>query len=227
LKNYLSLGFGVNSVAAYLIGGFDEAVFIDTGCEYPETYEYIKMFTKKYPVTIIKPDYGNLYGYCWKYKMVPATFPRWCTVHFKIKPFANYADKPCFKLLAFSTDEAKRAKLSVDDEIEHRFPLLEHEISREGCKEIIKNHGLPVPHRSKCYICPFQTISEWKELRMIHPNLFCKTEQLEKRNRDYKISKGKKPLYLYGNAKPLRVVVEEDQYKLFKRDEYPPCECML
>ncbi len=227
MKNYLSSGMGVNSIAAQIIGNFDEVVFVDTGCEYPETYEYLEMFIKRYPVTVITPDYGNLYEYCWEYKMVPSTWPRWCTVHFKIKPFEKYVEKPCFKVLAFSTDEEHRAKISINNDIEHRFTLLENDISREDCKKIIRDAGLPIPHRSKCYICPFQTISEWKELRMNHPDLFCKAEQLEKRNMEYRIAKGKKPLYLYGNKRPLRSVVEENQIRIFKQDEYPPCECML
>jgi 3'-phosphoadenosine 5'-phosphosulfate sulfotransferase (PAPS reductase)/FAD synthetase len=227
MKNYLSFGAGVNSVAAYFLGGFDEAVFCDPGCEYPETYEFLNRFVAKYPLTIIKPKWGNLYEYSWDHKMVPATWPRWCTVHFKIKPFADYVEKPCFKGLAFATDEAHRAKISIDNDIEHRFPLLESNVSREDCKNIIKKAGLPIPHRSKCWFCPFQTISEWKQLRMNHSDLFCKAEQLEKRNMNYRISKGKKPFYLYGNAKPLRTVVDENQMRIFREDEYPPCECML
>ena len=227
MKNYLSFGGGVNSVAAYFLGGFDEAVFCDTGCEYPETYDFIDKFVGKYSLTIVTPEIKNLYDYSWKYKMVPATWPRWCTVHAKIKPFANYIEKPAFKLLAFSTDESKRAKISIDDGIEHRFPLLENEISREGCKDIISQAGLEIPHRSKCFFCPFQTISEWKMLRMDHPDLFCKAEKLEKRNMDYRISIGKKPMFLHPRGISLKSVVEESQSKLWPEDEYPPCECML
>lgn len=226
MKNYLSIGFGVNSVAAYFLGDYDEIVFCDTGSEYPETYEFLNKFIGKYPVSIIQPK-KSLYDYSWGYRMVPATWPRWCSVKFKIEPFADYVEKPSFKNLAFATDEGHRAKLSLDDGIEHRFPLIENDIDREGCKDIIRQAGLPVPHRSKCWFCPFQTIAEWKELRMNHPDLFCKAEQLEARNREYRLSKDKKPLYLYGNAKPLRVVVDENQMRLFKADEYPPCECML
>ena len=227
MKTYLSFGGGVNSVAAYFLGGFDEAIFCDTGCEYPETYEYLDKFIGKYPVTVIIPERKNLYDYSWKHKMVPAIWPRWCTIEFKIKPFENHVETPSFKLLAFSTDEEQRAKISINNKIEHRFPLLEHEINRESCKKIIRQAGLPIPHRSKCYFCPFQTIGEWKELRMNHPDLFCKAERLEARNREYRILQGKKPLYLYGNAKPLRAVVDENQSRLWKENEYPPCECML
>ena len=147
MKNYLSFGAGVNSVAAYFLGGFDEAVFCDPGNEYPETYEFLDKFVGKYPLTVINAD-KSLYDYSWDYRMVPAIFPRWCTVIFKIKPFAKYVERPSFKNLAFSTDESQRAKISIEDDIENRFPLLEHDIDREGCKDIIRQAGVEVPHRS-------------------------------------------------------------------------------
>lgn len=206
---------------------FNEAIFCDTGAEYPETYEYLNKFIGKYPVTVVKSKLGSLYDYCWKYRIVPRIWPRWCTVHFKIKPKKSILTKPSFLLLAFSTDESKRAKISIENGIENRFPLLEHGISRQKCKEIILDAGLPIPHRSKCWFCPFQTIKEWKELRMNHPDLFCKAEQLEARNMEYLKSKGKNPLFIHPNKKPLRVVVNEKQGRLWEEDRYPPCECML
>ena len=53
MKNYLSFGAGVNSVAAFLLGGFDEAIFCDTGNEYPETYDYLDKFTGKFNLTVL------------------------------------------------------------------------------------------------------------------------------------------------------------------------------
>ena len=48
MPHYLSMGFGVNSVALFLLMerlGMDfEAVFVDHGGDYPETYEYAKYF---------------------------------------------------------------------------------------------------------------------------------------------------------------------------------------
>ena len=227
MKNYLSFGGGVNSVAALFVGSYDGIIFCDTGVEYPETYEYLNLLMKTFSIDVVKPKWGNLYDYSWQHMMVPVTFPRWCTVHFKIEPFSENIEKPAFKNLAFSTDESKRAKISIDNDIEHRFPLLEAEISRDKCKQIIKSAGFPIPHRSKCYICPFQTPREWKALRMDHPDLFCKAERLEQRNIEYRISKGKQPMFLSPKKIPLRAMVNENQSKLWAEDEYPPCECML
>ncbi len=231
MRNYLSFGGGVNSVALYLyLIEQDlefEAVFADHGTDYPETYEYFESFSKKYPITVLKPKEGTLYDYCWDHRMVPAMYPRWCTRQFKLSVIFKYYEKPCWQYVGIDAGEAKRAKIQVEKGVESRWPLIEAGIDRQGCIDLIKRHGLKVPPKSKCYICPFQSISEWKELRMDHPDLFCKAKQLEKRNMEYRISKGKKPLFLCGHGRSLDAVVEENQIPLFQEDEYPPCQCGL
>jgi len=229
--NYLSFGAGVNSVALYLhlseMGQDFEAVFVDHGTDYPETYEYVEYFCSKYPVTVIKPKEGTLYDYCVAHKMVPATWPRWCTRQFKLSPIFKYYKTPCWQYIGIDAGEAHRARISSEKGVENRYPLIEADINRALCIKLIKRHGLKVPRKSGCFICPFQTIYEWKMLRMEHPELFCKAEQLEAINMEYRKSKGKKPLFLYGNARSLRSVVEENQLRLFGRDKYPPCNCGL
>jgi hypothetical protein len=64
-------------------------------------------------------------------------------------------------------------------------------------------------------------------LRMSHPDLFCKAEKLEQRNKEYRISKGKPAMYLHPDKKPLSAVVDDKQKRLFEEDEYPPCECLF
>ena len=235
MKKYLSYGGGINSTACLVLKeqgklDYDEAVFVDHGTDWPETYEYVEMIKNKFPLTVLKPiyeGYSNLYEYCWFRKMLPARWPRWCTARFKVGPLTEYHEKPCFVMIGIDYGESHRAKISSNNREESRYPLIEAEIDREGCKQIIKDHGLPVPQKSGCYICPFQRVADWKQLRRRHPDLFCKTEQLEKRNDTYRKSKGKSGGYLNPHKKSLRATVDEDQVKLFKEDEYPPCECML
>ncbi len=246
MKKYLSFGGGVNSVAMMLMlldqkDDF-EAIFVDHGTDWPETYEYFEMFQgwlKKNghkEITILKPAHSKddngkpfetLYDYAFFRKMVPSFMRRWCTVEFKIKAIHRYIEKPCFMLIGIDTDESKRAKISISKGIENRFPLLENEISRDGCKKIIIDHGLPVPMKSGCYICPFQKVEQWKELRRKHPDLFCKASTLEKRNIEYRKGQGKKPMTLSGSGKFLESIVDEHQMNLFEQDDYPPCQCGL
>ena len=241
MKNYLSFGGGVNSVALYLYladQGIDfEAVFVNHYTDWPETYDYVAGFQwwlKREglrPITVLHPFVQgsySLYDYCWKYEMVPSFMRRWCTLKFKIKPLMQYFKPPAYSMLGIDAGEAHRAKIVSEKGIENRYPLVEAGISRDGCKEIIRAHGLPVPQKSGCFICPYQRQGQWKRLRAKHPDLFCRAEQLEKRNMNYRISLGKTPLFLcmYPKAK-LRDVVNEKQRTLWAQDEYQPCHCGL
>lgn len=214
-----------------------EAVFVNHQTDYPETYHYLTGFQwwlKKNgypPVTVIYPDdrgISSLYERCWESRMVPSFMRRWCTDRFKIRPLQKYFRAPAFSLIGIDAGEAKRAKIVTRKKIENRYPLVEAGINRAGCIEIIKAHDLPVPPRSGCFICPFQSVAQWKKLRYDYPDLFCKVVQLEQRNIDYRIERGKTPLFLnqYPRAN-LWSVVEENQLKLWEQEEYPPCECEL
>jgi 3'-phosphoadenosine 5'-phosphosulfate sulfotransferase (PAPS reductase)/FAD synthetase len=240
MKSYLSFGGGVNSVAMLLMLHEQkqdfEAVFVNHGTDWPETYEYLDMLQgwlekKGLPkITVLKPcvtGYDNLYDYCWHYKMVPSFMFRWCTEKFKVSPQHAYCQSPAFTMLGIDAGESHRAKIATDKGFESRYPLIEAGITRDDCKDIIKSNGLPVPMKSGCYICPFQKTVQWKQLRRIHPELFCKAEQLEKRSVEYRMAVGKKPLSLTRSGSPLSAIVNEKQSKLWEADEYPPCNCML
>jgi len=241
MRNYLSNGMGVNSVALHLYlldQGIDfESVFVNHGTDWPETYEYFRMFqgwliTKGCPrITVIKTD--SLYDYALDYRMVPVMLRgrsarRWCTRLFKIEPLYKYYRKPCFEMIGIDIGEQGRANIQVKDGVETRYPLIEAEINRAACKDIIRSHGLPLPMKSGCYICPGQKVTQWRNLRNEHPELFCKAAQLEQRNMDYRISQGKKAMFL--NAQPkasLYSIVDEDQIQVFEQDEYPDCRCSV
>ena len=240
MKKYLSFGGGVNSVAMMLmlLDQHDdfEAIFVDHGTDWPETYEYFEMFQAwlkdhgHRQITVLKPDvegYQNLYDYYLKYKMTPTVFKRICTDKFKVTPIHKYVTKPCFMLIGIDAGEPNRAKISTEKGIEKRYPLLENNINRTGCKKIIAGHGLPIPMKSGCYICPFQKANQWKELRKNHPDLFCKASTLEKINMQYRKDRGKKSMTLCRNGKSLETVVDEHQGNLFEQDNYPPCQCGL
>ena len=234
MRNYLSFGGGVNSVALYLLlmeqglelgnaeRGF-EAVYVWMP-DWPETHEYLMMMEYRgYPVTVITalntPRMGmkynyNLYQYCINYKMMPG-FKRWCTMRFKINTLQNYYQRSCFEMVGISTDEIKRAVIRTENGIERRYPLIEAEMSRDDCTSLIKRHGLPIPIKSGCFFCPYQRKAQWQELRRKHPDLYCKAATLEKiTGRNLPISN-----------KPLDTIVNESDNFLFEEMAYPPCEC--
>lgn len=242
MKTYLSFGGGVNSVATMLLmldGKWEfEATFVNHGGDWPETYEYFDMFQKwladngHQEITVLTPQvrtrggrvFTKIYDYYYHKRVTPVVISRGCTSRWKVEVVAKYFERPNFNCLGFDYGELHRASTtSALPQSELRFPLIEHEIDREGCKELIKSKGLPVPVKSGCFFCPFQKISDVKKLRREHPDLFCKTRELENRYVQRRTEEGKEPLYIY--KKPIDIVVEEDQLTLFD-DLQPPCYCM-
>lgn len=234
MKNYLSFGGGVNSVALHLLlleqGVEFESVFVHHGTDWPETYQYVAGFqwwlkaNGHKPITIINATvhrkktnetFTSLVDYCEKTNRIPQQFPRWCSGDWKKDIVSKYVKKPCWMHIGIDAGESHRAKIQSKGQIEYRWLLIESGIDREGCRDLIKKHGLPVPRKSGCFICPFQTVNDFRELKIKHPDLFCKAKQLEK-------ASGRTLKKI-----PLPKYIEEDQMVLFEQDEYPPCNCGL
>jgi len=195
MRKYLSHGAGVNSTALMLLlldeGTEFEAVFSDTGCEKPETYEYLNLLKDQgYEITRIIPQvktkgviYNNLYDYFWSWRGIPIRNFRQCTAEFKSKQVDKYVEKPCETMIGYDFNERKKRYVKNRKQITFTFPLIERKITREQCIKIIRKHDLPVPVKSGCYFCPFQRKRDWKRLRDIHPSLFKKAMMLEEHAR--------------------------------------------
>ena len=235
------MGFGRNSVALYLHlleqgltpgdaeNGF-EAVFVNHETDWPETYEYAAMFMENYPVTVLGPEYkgyNNLYEYYADKEIFPFRMRRDCSHKFKVIPLEKYYKTPCWLMTGIDAGEAHRARPHSRKGIETRWPLIEHDIDLQGCIDIIKRHGLPVPPKSGCYICPFQPLSEFKRLRREHPDLFCKARKMEDAYVEKRKREGKGPFYILDKA-PIGSLVNDQQAVLPGVDyDYPPCQCGL
>lgn len=218
MRRYLSYGAGVNSEALRLLlidqGIEFEAVYVDHGCDWPETQEFVKTIPN---ITILKPDvegYSNLYEYFLHYKMVPSMMLRFCTDKFKINPLYRYFERPCVCYIGMALDEAHRCKESRDANIHNKFPLVENKMSRKDCKQYIRDHGRRVPMKSGCWLCPMQKASQWRLLKRLHPDLYAKAKLMEEINIENRIKKGKLPLTLSASGKRLDVITMEGQIEI-------------
>lgn len=237
MKRYLSFGGGVNSVALMLWlldkGIEFEAVYADHGADWPETQNYVATLKDKgYPITVLKTTRGglNLYDYYLQHHMVPQRVARACTRLYKIVPLAAYMPPPCTVYLGIDAGEAHRTTGIINgqrpDE-EKLFPLVEYGIDRRGCEEIIEAHGLPVPIKSGCFICPFQRVGQWRQLYRLHPDLYCKAKRLEQVTNEHLVRLGRPPIYLQGD-RPLEAVAQEGQTDMFDDSRASsPCLCEL
>jgi hypothetical protein len=79
-------------------------------------------------------------------------------------------------MIGIAADEAHRKGEALR-------PLVELGIGRQGCIDIIAQEGLPIPHKSGCYICPFQGNAQWRELWERFPELFDRAMMLEESTR--------------------------------------------
>ena len=194
--NIVSYGGGQNSTAMIIEmikdnQKIDEVIFSDTKREMPETYEFLKEFEpylkkKKVKFTKIKSWKGDIREYYYKEKRIPYKMFRHCTGDFKIKPINNYIKekygikKPINMFIGIGIDEKRRAKFIGRKQFTYKYPLIEKNIDREKCIEIIKSEGLSVPVKSGCYFCPFQTKKAWRQLWKKHPELFKDSKDFEK-----------------------------------------------
>ena len=48
--------------------------------------------------------------------------------------------------------------------IAHEYPLVDRRMTRGDCVSWLERQGLPVPERSACVMCPFQSERDWRSL---------------------------------------------------------------
>jgi hypothetical protein len=113
---------------------------------------------------------------------------RTCTVDFKVKQVAKLLKQrgatqqdPAVVGIGFSVDEMQRmrTKLTVPWETPE-YPLIDLRIDREGCQEVVRSAGLPVPPKSSCWFCPFHAIGVFKEMHAAEPEMFWRVASLER-----------------------------------------------
>ena len=192
--SFISWGAGVNStaiIALYLLGQLEgelpEVVFADTGGELPESYTYIEQVksiitAKGWKVTILRPTWPHerlynrrcrgksLYDFLWDVKTVPGMKWRFCTSDYKIRPLKKYAAGRA-KMIGICADELKRMK---EDAI---YPVRDY--TRQECYDLVVESGLPPPHKTGCWFCPFQRKQQWIDLHDNHHDLWEMAVKLE------------------------------------------------
>lgn len=142
--------------------------------------------------------------------------PRSCTRDFKIRVVdrelrrrgASRSD-PAIVGLGISLDEFQRATNRDGDNHTVEYPLLALKLTREDCKRIIDEAGLPVPPKSACWFCPFTRLAEWREMRERRPERFARAVELEKTMGDKQEGLGRSRVYLTRYKGPLDEVVDE------------------
>ncbi len=178
---YQSFGGGVNSVAlSEVLDHSVEKIMADTGCEGRPTYRYLAEYP--HPITMLK---GHVEGcndieeWCHKLGHAPFRMYRSCSDKWKYRVIEKYYERPCLVYIGIAYDERHRVKIHKKGKITYRYPLVEQKITRNKCKRIILDAGLPVPPKSGCWLCPFQSRGSWWKLAREDPDLFWRAVEID------------------------------------------------
>jgi len=243
-KHIFSFGGGLNSAALMVLlidqkAPLDEVVFADTGSEVPETYEFMQVACSYFeshgiPLHVVtRPSGGSLYDTCAKRRVIPSAIWRWSTRDFKVNPIHRYyrsLGAPINQYLAIAYDEIERMKDSRVPYVTNLYPLVDQKITRQRCSEIVAAAGLPVPVKSGCFFCPFNSADRWQWLNEEHPDLYSKAIKLEERSKHFPEQRLTDQVFRTRDRVTLRQLRNRIKKGLPLRttDTMPPCgaDCM-
>lgn len=194
-RHILSLSGGKDStaLAVYMRDKVPEMeyVFMDTGEELAETYEYLERVESYLGKSIVRLK-NNRQGFKdlldARRGFLPSPKMRWCTHYLKIKPFEEYVgDDPVVSYVAIRADEPQRkGYISTKPNITAQYPFIEDGLIKDDIFRILEESGLGLPEyykwrsRSGCYFCFFQQRIEWVGLLENHPDLYWKAAAFER-----------------------------------------------
>ena len=215
----LSYGGGVQTIAMCVLVATQKIpppqyiIAADTGREMPTTWEYAREHATPLLARVgldlhIAPhDLAtvDLYGHNGDLLMPVFTstgkLSTYCSGEWKARVVDRYARRvlgivgPIVNWIGFSLDEQRRVK-GHDG---RRYPLLELMLTRTDCERIILDAGLPLPKKSRCWMCPHQHNAEWREVRA-DPELWSQAVAIDTELRDADERGG---VYLHSDRKPL------------------------
>jgi 3'-phosphoadenosine 5'-phosphosulfate sulfotransferase (PAPS reductase)/FAD synthetase len=185
-----------------------EYVFCDTGCELPETYEYLERLEALLGARVVHLSALDLLGIekkpgrnpfdIWLNEVyggfLPSPRTRWCTRVLKIAPFEKYiGTDQAFSYIGIRADEnrdgyvaKKPPKISDQPNIVPVYPFKDDGLGIADIRAILEESGIGAPDyyrwrsRSGCYFCFYQQIGEWQRLKDEHPQLFEAAQKYEK-----------------------------------------------
>ena len=151
---------------------------------------------------------------------------RQCTNHYKVTPITRRVrelaggkrgrpfpkDRRVEMWLGISTDEVLRMKPSREQWIDHRWPLIDLDMSRQDCLDWFADsypeRYLP---RSACVICPYRSDAHWMELKEAEPESFAEAVKFDRRLRNSTKTPIRRLIdgrpYLHASRRPLDTII--------------------
>lgn len=191
------LSAGVSSfVAGYLIKDeIDKFIYIDIDDQHPDSMRFIKDCENALNkhVEIIKSPYGSVERACRGFGFINSAYGAKCTDVLKKRVRKEWEYKNSDKMLTyvwgFDCNESKRANRLSETMImqEHRFPLIEKNLSKEDAHGICKLIGIKRPlmydlgyNNNNCIGCVKGGMGYWNKIRIDFPEVFKSRAKMER-----------------------------------------------
>lgn len=169
----------------------DHAIFSDPEFEKDQSYEIFDFYSKRASgagIKVHRVTGGNIFKDHFTKRTVPLyihgsgrQLKRQCTREYKIRPIQRLVREllempnktgrthrefigAAELWIGITVDEIERAGPSDVNYIVNKHPFLELGWVRRKCHEYLSERGLPIPVKSACKFCPYQTMVEWRGL---------------------------------------------------------------
>lgn len=215
----LSQGGGLNGAACIqkYRDLYDICAFANTGDEKIATYvyldKYIRPFCEKHGIRfVVLSNKEKLPEYIGRTGRFPAWNSRWCTNDWKIRPLRRFyreelkatARNPVIEHIGFAYDEKWRAgRQKIPKYIKREYPLVDDGITREGCEAILRQANWPIPPKSSCVNCFYQSKKQVRAVAKSDTEAFAKLVKIEEDSHRY-------PKYkLFGRRWNVKSIIEQ------------------
>ena len=232
------------AIAALIVQGKlpkpDVALISDTGREVQTTWDYLSQVIQPkldFKIHVVPHSFDGT-GYnsvdLWNGKgtlLIPAYISQeggskegmlrgFCSGEWKRDPVRRYCREQGVDggqlWIGFSTDEMERCRtFSKKDKWQHTYPLVDLRMNRGDCIALVERMGWPTPPRSACWMCPYRSDEEWRDLKENSSTDFDKAIQFEK-----DMQEKDKHTWLHKECKPIDEIDLDKEPDLFAK----PCD---
>jgi len=211
----------------------DVAIFADTGDEPQYIYDYLDLLEEWSDIPILRVSSGCISREQLKKDSVRRTFipaftapetddgrpgmlMRKCTSEFKIRPieqgvrwlmgykFREHVKKHAVSMIGITVDEIHRMRPSLTNWVVNTYPLIDANLSRDMCIQIIAEYtDLPEPRKSACIFCPYKSDRNWKAMADDEPAEFALAAAYDIAIRNATHAGIHRKVYLHRSCEPL------------------------
>jgi len=222
----------------------DVFVMADTGREVQTTFDYLETHVQPAlakvgrHVEIVSHNYASVDLWRGDDLLLPAftrqagklgKLPTYCSNEWKTRVIQRWLrDQGVDDVdmwIGISLDEVERMKPSGLNWYRHVYPLIDMvHFHRSHCVNQITRFGWPVPEKSRCWMCPNQSIIEWRRLHSLRDGDFDKAVALE---RELHQQDSDVYLHQFGEDLPEAVARSERQTAMTVFDSCDSGYCMV